>query len=93
MPQSLANLLTHIIFSTKRRQALITPEILPHLHAFLGGVIRTEGAETLGIGGVEDHVHLLVRMPPRIAVSDLVRVMKSVSSRWMHEEQGLSYGS
>lgn len=92
MPQSLANLLVHIIFSTKNREPLVTPDLMPRLHAFLGGIVRTEGSEALGIGGTEDHVHLLVRHPPRIAVSDLVRVIKSVSSRWVHEELRLRFG-
>ena len=90
MSQSLANLLTHVVFSTKGRRPLIPPDLMPRLHAFLGGVVRAEGGQPLGVGGTEDHVHLLTRTPPRIAVSDLVRVVKSVSSRWVHEEIGLT---
>ena len=85
MPQSLANILVHVIFSTKNRQPLIAPDILPRLHGQLGAIIRHQEAVPLGIGGVEDHVHILLRLPPKIAFSSLVRDIKALSSKWMHE--------
>ncbi len=75
----------HIVFSTKGRHAWITPEVAERLYPFIGGIIRDDGGTLLGIGGVEDHVHLLVRWRADAALSDLLRDIKTRSSRWVHE--------
>jgi len=78
-------LLYHIVFSTKGRANLIAKEVEPRLHAFMGGVVRDEGGLAYRIGGMPDHVHLLVRGRPDGCISDLVRHVKSRSTRWVHE--------
>ena len=60
MPQSYAALFCHIIFSTKNREPLISPELQPRLYSYTGGVLRNEGDVLLAVGGMPDHVHLLV---------------------------------
>ncbi len=85
MAQTYSNLLTHIIYSTKGRVPMISAEFSPRLYSYIGGIAREMGAVLLEAGGVEDHVHLLVRYPPRIAVADLVRVVKTNSSGWAGE--------
>lgn len=85
MAHTYSHLLAHIVFSTKERHPWITDDITPDLHAYLGGIVKQESSVPLAIGGVADHVHLLVRYPPRIAVSDLVRTIKSNSTGWVHE--------
>lgn len=86
MPQSLAHVLIHVIFSTKARKPTLTAEICGELHAYLGGIIRELGGKPVAINGTTDHVHLLVALPPVISLSDALRVVKANSSRWVHEK-------
>jgi REP element-mobilizing transposase RayT len=79
------NILLHLAFSTKHREPLITPDLAPRLHGYLGGAVRGEGGLAIEIGGMPDHVHLLVKWRPDEAVSTLLRNMKGGSSRWVHE--------
>ena len=83
MPQSLAFVLVHIIFSTKDRRPLLRETVRPDLHAYLATVIRNAKADCLRIGGVADHVHLAVRIPPDRNLSKLVGEAKTSSSRWL----------
>ena len=86
MPQSLVSLHVHIVFSTKHREALITPELVPRLYGYLGGIARGADSPVVAIGGVPDHVHILVSLGRRTCVADLVRDLKANSSGWIHEE-------
>jgi putative transposase len=74
----------HCVFSTKERRKTITPEIQPRLWAYMGGVAREQGMKALAIGGVEDHVHLLLSLPPSISLATGIQRIKSTSSHWMH---------
>jgi REP element-mobilizing transposase RayT len=85
MSGTFSNLLVHVVFSTKERERWITPLIAKRLHPYMGGIVRAHGAAAIAIGGVEDHVHLLVRMKPDQALADLMRMVKARSSRWIHE--------
>jgi putative transposase len=85
MPSTYTNLLYHIVFSTKERQPLITNEINDELYRYIGGIIRAEGGKLLEIGGIEDHVHILAKLKPAIAVSDALRLIKANSSKWANE--------
>ncbi|TWU05886.1 IS200/IS605 family transposase [Stieleria varia] len=79
------NLLFHIVFSTKYRRDLITPEIQPRLYEYIGGIVRDQHGSLLEIGGIANHVHLLAKLSPRIAFSDAIRVVKANSSKWLNE--------
>ena len=85
MSQSFTNLLYHIIFSTKVRQPLITPAYEPRLYEYIGGIIKGTGGIALGINGVEDHVHVLAKLRPDRALSDVLRDLKCNASGWMHD--------
>ncbi len=85
MPQSFSAVYLHIIFSTKERQPLITPDLAPRLYEYLGGVVRGNGCCLTTSGGVADHVHLLVTIDRVITIADLVRELKAASSRWIHD--------
>lgn len=85
MPRSFTQLLYYIVFSTKNREPWLTDDIAPRCHAYMRGVIHNEGGAAIAVGGVEDHVHLLVRCKPDARLSDLVRSVKAGSSRWIHE--------
>jgi REP element-mobilizing transposase RayT len=75
----------HVVFGTRDRVPSITPGIRPRLHAYLGGIARNLDTVPLMIGGVEDHVHLLLDVPPKLAPADLIRALKSNSSGWVHD--------
>jgi putative transposase len=86
MPGTYTQLMAHVVFATKARRRWISHDIADRLYAYIGGVIRNERCTLFEIGGVEDHVHLYLRVRPDLAMSDLMRVVKSRSSRWIHEE-------
>ena len=88
MPSTHLSLHYHIVFSTKDRTPLIAPAWRERLHAFLGGTVNTLGGIPEAIGGVADHVHLLIGLRATHALADVLREVKSVSSRWVHEEIG-----
>ena len=85
MAHTFTNLLTHVIFSTKDRLPLITPEFKPRLHAYVGGIVRSVDGIALAIDGPADHVHLLIKTPASAALANVIRDVKANSSRWAHE--------
>ena len=86
MPQSFSCLHTHIVFSTKNREPLLTRDLTERLDPYLGGLARNRKCTLVRIGGVEDHIHLLVQLARDIAVSEFVGAIKSISSGWIHRE-------
>jgi REP element-mobilizing transposase RayT len=86
MPRSFASLHVHLVFSTKDRAPLIAPERAERLHAYLGGIARAADCPALVVGGMPDHVHMLVGLSRERTVSNLVRDLKANSSRWAREE-------
>jgi putative transposase len=85
MSQSFTNLLYHFIFSTKDRRPIITLDYQPRLYDYIGGIIRELGGVSLGINGIEDHVHVVTKLRPDKALSDVLRVLKCNASVWMHD--------
>ena len=85
MAHTFTNLLYHVVFSTKDRLPQIDADLRPRLFGYLGGITREEGGTALIANGVEDHCHLLLALPPTVAVSDFLRTLKTNSSRWVHE--------
>jgi REP element-mobilizing transposase RayT len=86
MPSTYYSLHAHIIFSTKNRHPYFDSECIEKVHGYLGGTVRGLGAEPLIIGGVEDHVHLLVGQKTNQCVADLVRELKKSSTQWMRQK-------
>jgi REP element-mobilizing transposase RayT len=86
MSHTYTNLLYHVVFSTKERRPFISPDVKPRLHAYLGGIANEIDCIPLKIGGVADHVHLLLKIPPKLAVSEVLRLLKCNSSGWVHRE-------
>jgi REP element-mobilizing transposase RayT len=76
----------HIVFSTKNRKPWIKDSWMPRLHEYLGGITNGLGARPLKIGGVADHVHLLVGCKPTHRPCDLVREIKKSATSWIHTE-------
>ena len=79
------NLLYHIVFSTKDRRPLITPEYEVRLYDYIGGTLRRAGGISLELNGTEDHIHLLAKLRPDRALSDVLRDLKANATGWMHE--------
>jgi REP-associated tyrosine transposase len=86
LAHTLGNIVIHLIFSTKDRQPLITLSLKPDLLAYLGGIVREMQGTALIVNGTEDHVHMLVRIRPVQSVAEVVRIVKTNSSRWLHEK-------
>jgi REP element-mobilizing transposase RayT len=85
MPQSLACLYYHLIFSTKNREPTLGDALRPRLYEYVGGLLRAEKAILMAAGGMPDHVHLLVSLSPQTSISDALRLIKTNSSKWIHE--------
>ncbi|MBK7403573.1 MAG: IS200/IS605 family transposase [Phycisphaerales bacterium] len=85
MPSTWSQILLHIVFSTKQRQPLISPELEERLHPYMGGIIRSLGGSRYTIGGMPDHVHMLVRWTTKDSIASLVGRVKSQSTMWVHE--------
>lgn len=93
MPQSLAKIYLHLVFSTKdRAPSLSKRELRQETHAYLAGACRKLGSPSLIVGGVEDHVHILCYMSRTLAVADLVKEVKRESSKWIKTKDGVSSG-
>ena len=85
MPGTYSQLLLHFVSSTKGRKPWISTAVAERLYPYIGGIVRSEKGVLYEIGGVEDHVHLYLRWRPDGTVSDLMRKVKSGSSRWIHD--------
>jgi REP element-mobilizing transposase RayT len=75
----------HVVFSTKERRPLITPALRERLWPYLGGIAHQNKMKALEIGGVADHVHLLLSLPATLPVAKAVQLIKGGSSKWVHE--------
>lgn len=84
MAHTFTNMLAHGIFSTKNRAPLLDPEIKPRLFAYMGGIARELNCKPLVINGPSDHVHLLLVMSAKVSMAELMRVLKSNSTNWVH---------
>ncbi|MEJ2537191.1 MAG: IS200/IS605 family transposase [Calditrichia bacterium] len=85
MAHSYTNILIHYIFSTKNRERIITEKFQERLHPYMGGIARENNMRALAIGGIEDHVHLLVSLPPTLAIAKAIQLIKGGSSKWVHD--------
>ena len=85
IPMSYISSYFHCVFSTKERRRLITPELRERLWPFLGGVARQNKMKAIEIGGVADHVHILLSLPSTMAVAKALQLIKGGSSKWIHE--------
>jgi putative transposase len=86
MPQSFASLHVHIVFSTKTRRPLITPDLQPRLFEYIGGIARDQGCRLVAAGGIPDHVHPLLSLGRELSIAEAVKMLKANSSKWIHEK-------
>lgn len=90
MPSPHLSLHYHLVFSTKHREPWINTGFRTELHEYLGGIVRGLEGIPLAVGGVTDHVHLLVGLRATHRLSDVMRQLKSESSRWVHQNQRMA---
>ena len=73
----------HVVFSTKERRRVITADIQSRLWPYLGGIARENKMKARAVGGIEDHVHLLVTIPSTLAIAKAVQLLKGNASKWL----------
>lgn len=87
MRQSKAEIYLHFVWATVQRQPLVTPDVERAIHRCIESETQRLGCVILAIGGVQDHIHLLVKIPPRISPLKMMHQVKGVSSHFIHERQ------
>jgi putative transposase len=83
MPQSLSRILVHLIFSTRNRVGVLSPEIQNELFPYLAVVLRESGCPALKVGGFTDHLHLFFGLSPTLSIAEVVEAVKTSSSKWI----------
>src|SRR5262245_18096647 len=85
MANTFTSLHFHFVFSTKNRERWLSLEIEQRVWEYLGGIARQNQMKALQVVGVDDHVHLVVGLPPTLTVSRALQLIKGGSSKWIHE--------
>lgn len=91
MPNTYSKMYCQVVFAVKYRNARIENSFKSELFSVIGNLIKEAGGELLLVNGVEDHVHCLFRFFPKNSISDIVKVAKSKSSKWLNETNYLSH--
>ncbi len=89
MPQSLSKVYLHVVFSTKSRAPLLADQWRDELFRVVGGTANNLGCQSLIVGGVADHVHMLFQLGRMITIADAVGKIKSTSSAWINQTRSL----
>lgn len=89
MANTFSQIYIHIVFSVKGRQNLIQTKWKDELHKYICGIVNGKEQKVYAIGGVADHIHILISIKPNVAISDLVRDIKANSSKWINEKRFL----
>lgn len=85
MPHTYTANRIHVVFSTKGRRPLITPEIQPRLWAYMSETAKNRGIHAITAGGFTDHAHLLIGLPPTMPLAKAMQTIKGISSKWMNQ--------
>jgi len=85
MANTYSNLFYHMVFSTKGRNDLISPEIEERVWAYIGGIARNHEIIAVQVGGIENHIHILILAKPKVAPSQIAQWIKGESSRWIRQ--------
>ena len=88
MSQSLAKIYIHLVFSTKGRTDTIPKDHLPEVHAYVAEIFNNHGCPTIQVGGTANHVHILFLLGKQTSLSEIVRTVKSSTTRWINEKTG-----
>jgi len=85
MPQSLSQILLHIVFSTRDRKKLLQSTFKKDLYSYIVGICRSNDSKCYRVGGTENHIHIACTLPRTIAVSKFIAEIKASSSRWINK--------
>ena len=85
MPHTYFQLFYHLVWSTKNRVLSIPPLFEERLHGYIGGAFKTKGCLPIAIGGMPDHVHVWIAIPPTYVISEVVRNIKVATTKWVRE--------
>ena len=77
--------LVHCVWSTKNHAAILNSDLRERLWPYLGGIARENGMKALAVGGVIDHVHILISLRATLSVARAIQLLKGNSSKWIHE--------
>ena len=84
-PMSYVSSYYHCVFATKERRPAITPQLRDRLWPFLGGIARQNQMKAIEIGGMPDHVHILLSLPSTLPIAKALQLIKGGSSKWVHD--------
>src|SRR5204863_8828241 len=84
MSHSYSSNRVHLVFSTKNRVKCIPLDLQTKLWSYMAGIARNHGFEAIKIGGVEDHAHALLILPPTTPLSKAIQTIKACSSKWLN---------
>jgi putative transposase len=79
----------HLVFSTKGRKKCISPEFQIKLWPYMAGIARNHAFEAIKVGGVEDHTHSLLLLPPTIPLAKAIQILKACSSKWINDTKAV----
>ena len=88
MPQSLSKIYIHLVFSTKGRTDMIPKAHLAEVHAYMAEIFNNHGCLAIQVGGTTNHIHALFLLGKQVNLSEIVRTVKSSTSRWINEMNG-----
>src|SRR4051812_8520892 len=91
MPQSLAKVYVHVVFSTKNREPVLADTWRDELFSVIGGTANNLGCQSMIVGGIADHVHVLLQLARTVTLADAVGKIKSVSSSWIHQHHEIKF--
>ena len=87
MSHSYSSNRVHIIFGTKERKKCLSDDFQPRLWAYMAGIAHIQGFEAMIIGGVRDHIHALLALPPTLPLAKAIQFLKGSSSHWINESR------
>lgn len=91
MPNTYSQITIQLVFAVKKTSSIILPSFRETLHKYITGIITNQGQKLLAINSVHNHIHILIGQSPSICLSDLVREIKSESSRFINEQKFTPY--
>jgi len=90
MANTYSQLYIQIVFAVKGRQNLISPNKKDEIYKYISGIIANQKQKLIAINGMPDHIHILVGIKPHVSLSDLVRVIKTNSSKFINEQRWIN---
>jgi putative transposase len=88
MAHTYVSALVHVVFSTKGRRKTISAQLQPKLWAYLSGIAWRNGMTAVQVGGIADHIHVLLILPAIMPIAKAVQLLKGGSSKWIHDTEG-----